>query len=129
MICIADFQYEAFLSSSRPLEFHGEFVMAMEFNTTKAVHEAQSFVSVDMNDAYWCEHEAMSVGRRIDVRDLFPQSETAEESMIVLPDAQTVTEVLDLLLEKQTPRREEVREQQKKRERRVATIFQEEDVA
>ena len=129
MIAIMDLQYEDYIRTGRPLEFHGEFIMAMSFNQTKENNHVHNFVSVDMNDVYWCEQEVGMVNRHIDVRDLFPQSDTAPESMIVLPDAQTVTEVLDLLLEKQAPRSDEVREQQKKRERRVATILQLEDVA
>jgi len=131
MIMIEEIYYERWLQESRPIEFHGEFITRMEIDRVKREQEMPAFVQKDMNDAYWCETEMMHGTRRAyDVRDLFPQSQTAPESQIVLPDAKTVTEVLDLLLEKQTPRREEVRDKQRKRERKVATILQlEEDVA
>lgn len=133
MIMIEELYYERWLQDRRPIEFHGEFITRMEVERVKVEREVPVpvFVEKNMNDAYWCETEMMQGTRRAyDVRDLFPQSQTAPESQIVLPDAKTVTEVLDLLLEKQTPRREEVRDQQRRRERKVATILQlEEEVA
>ena len=123
-------------SSTRPLEFHGEFLTVMEIQETKVFrenHGAISFVQKDMNDAYWCEQEVMMgmTNRRIDIRDLFPQSEKSETG-IVLPDTQTLNECLDLILTKQQPRMEEIKRNQKRRdlvEKTGATLITLEKIA
>jgi len=117
MIMIDDFHYEDFMRSGRPLEFHGEFITKMDVQYVKTKKEFSNFVSVDMNDAYWCETEVQYQSRHIDVRELFPQSEKAsEDSLIVLPDKQTVNEALEIILEKQAPRQEEIKRNRKRRD-------------
>ena len=115
MIVIDDLNYDQYLSSGRPLEFHGEFMTGMEVRYYGGSREPQ-FTTVSMNDAYFCEREVEMNQRRIDVRDLFPQSQTAEDSMIVLPDQQTVKDALEVILEMQEPRQQEIKENQRRRE-------------
>jgi hypothetical protein len=119
VISIPDFHYEeSYLHNptGRPLEFHGEFITRMEVRE-EIQQLAATWKTVDMNDAYWCEREVMySNGHfHLDPRDLFPQSEKTESGLIILPNEQTVTEALDVLLTMQAPRAEEIKDRNRKR--------------
>lgn len=131
MIMIEDFRYEDQMHDiargHRKLEFHGELISRMHVDKEVQV---RGFRAVDMSDAFYCEHEAMMdiPGRRsFSPSELFPQSKKGTDGIIVLPDNQTVTEVLDLLLEKQAPRQAEIKTNQTRRKH--AEIITLEDAA
>jgi hypothetical protein len=110
-----------------PLVFTGEIVgkayVDRELKTA-------NFRMFDMDDARNCEHEIMHELRALEPHELFPQSAKAgEDGLIVLPNQETVDEVLDLLLEKQAPRQQEIRQNEARRQRQHAAIITLEDVA
>jgi hypothetical protein len=129
-IMVEDLNFERLMDARIPLEFHGEFVDKIPVDDIKKPRA--QFRRVSMNDAYWCEMEVMRDMRHVDPRELFPQSETAADSLIVLPDKQTVKDALEIILEKQAPRMEEIKQNRKRRnlvEQTQATIVTLEEIA
>lgn len=94
----------------------------------KAFHEATPLF---MEDSMHAELDRIRNGEYFQ-GDLFPNSPNPTfrgEKEIILPDEQTVDELLDIIIAKQIPEQKAIRERFRKREKRQASIITLEDAA
>lgn len=112
-----------------PIVLKGSPFTEMQERTYAAHRDrGEGFHAVSMEDAYFCEREAFAGMRRVLPHDLFPQSseEAAyadEEKQIVVPDQQTVDQLLDTILKKQAPQQKDIRQRARTKAKRSASII------
>ena len=116
--------------------FRGPLVLqgtpfTMLTGTPEAILAVQESTPIFMEDAML--EERQSIMMNVPLRELFPQSANpayaGEAQEIYVPDEKTVDQLLDVILKQQVPEQKVLRDRERKRSRRRATILTLEDAA